>query len=197
MATRAKKVADPAGRLDAKAWTVAALVLLAEQGIDGVCIEFLAWCLGVTKGSFYWHFKDRDELHAAMLDYWRSRTTLGLIDRFDNTDGTLIERLLQLVKIVFKPNAQSGADIELSVRLWGRRDLRAQAALAEVDELRTRYIARQLMEHGMAAEEAKARSMLVYSYMRVAPTLVPLVDQKTLDLCESLLVGKRSVSPQK
>jgi AcrR family transcriptional regulator len=196
VATRAKKVADPAGRLDAKAWTVAALVLLAEQGIDGVRIELLARRLGVTKGSFYWHFKDRDELHAAMLDYWRSRTTLGLIDRFDNSDGTPIERLLQLVKIVFKPNAQSGADIELSVRLWGRRSLRAQAALAEVDELRTRYIARLLMENGMATEEAKARSMLVYSYMRVAPTLVPLVDQKTLDLCESLLVGERPVSPR-
>lgn len=59
------------GHLDADAWADAALNELAAHGIDRVRVELLAKQLGVTKGSFYWHFKDRDALLARMLDRWR------------------------------------------------------------------------------------------------------------------------------
>jgi AcrR family transcriptional regulator len=189
MATRAKNKAESNGRLDVTAWTAAALDLLSEQGIDGVRIELLARRLGVTKGSFYWHFKDRDELHVAMLDSWRRRTTLGLIERFEHSNASAIERLRQLIRLLIGPKSLHGADVELAVRLWGRRDPRAQAALAEVDELRTRYMARLLTETGMAKDEAMARSLLIYSYMRVAPSLAPLADPDVMALCEDLLLG--------
>ena len=194
MTTRAKTRPESAGRLDVAAWTVAALDLLAEQGIDGVRIELLARRLGVTKGSFYWHFTDRDELHVAMLDYWRRRTTLGLIERFEHTGAPAIERLRQLIRLLTNPRSLRGADVELSVRLWGRRDARAESALSEVDELRTRYIARLLMETGISADEAKARSLLIYSYMRVAPTLTPLADAQVFELCEKHLLGQTAVN---
>jgi AcrR family transcriptional regulator len=177
------------GRLDATAWIMAALDLLAEQGIDGVRVELLARRLGVTKGSFYWHFEDRDALHIAMLDHWRRKTTLGLIERFDHMVALPLDRVRQLINLVFAPQSRRGADVELSVRLWGRRDPRAQAALNEVDELRTRYIARQLVENGVPKMEAKARSMLIYSYMRVAPSLGALADKELLQSCEDLLLG--------
>jgi AcrR family transcriptional regulator len=62
-----------AASLDAEAWTRAAIDLLGEQGIDGVRVEVLAKLLGVTKGSVYWHFENRDPLLAAMLSDWRRR----------------------------------------------------------------------------------------------------------------------------
>ena len=57
-------------RLDAAAWIAAAFDALADGGIDAVRVEPLAKALGITKGSFYWHFADRRALLDAMLDAW-------------------------------------------------------------------------------------------------------------------------------
>ncbi len=65
-ASRAKQ--DRSARLDADAWIAAAFDALAEGGIDAVRVEPLATALGITKGSFYWHFADRRALLDAMLE---------------------------------------------------------------------------------------------------------------------------------
>jgi hypothetical protein len=86
------------------------------------------------------------------------------------------------------------ADIELAVRLWGRRDARARAALKEVDDLRLRYIAQLLENIGTPSEEAKARAVIAYSYMRVAATLIRPDDAALLDLCDDVLLGRASIT---
>ena len=53
-------------------WVAAAIDTLAEQGIDGLRIEALARRCGVTKGSFYWHFRDRRDLAEAVLAEWQA-----------------------------------------------------------------------------------------------------------------------------
>ena len=58
------------GRLSATDWAQAALDLVAEEGISAVAVEPLARRLGVTKGSFYWHFPSRDALLQAALERW-------------------------------------------------------------------------------------------------------------------------------
>ncbi|MCY7355114.1 MAG: TetR/AcrR family transcriptional regulator, partial [Lysobacter sp.] len=58
------------GRLSAEDWAQAALDMIAEQGVAAVAVEPLARRLGVTKGSFYWHFPSRDALLAAALGRW-------------------------------------------------------------------------------------------------------------------------------
>jgi AcrR family transcriptional regulator len=57
-------------RLSAEDWAQAALDLIAEQGVGAVAVEPLARRLGVTKGSFYWHFPSRDALLQAALERW-------------------------------------------------------------------------------------------------------------------------------
>jgi AcrR family transcriptional regulator len=191
---QAKAAAAPAletARLDVAAWTKAALALLAVQGIDGVRVEVLAKSLGVTKGSFYWHFKDRDALHEAMLAQWRRQATLQLIERLDRGVAAPEARLQRLLRLpVVGERSPFAADIELAVRLWGRRDTRAHAALKEVDELRLRYIAQLLENIGIPSQEADARAVLAYSYMRVAATLISPDDTGLLDLCENVLLGQ-------
>jgi AcrR family transcriptional regulator len=179
-------------RLDVGVWTKAALALLATHGIDGVRVEVLATSLGVTKGSFYWHFKDRDALHAAMLTQWRRQATLELIERLDRGVATPEARLRRLLRLpVIGERSAFAADIELAVRLWGRRDERARAALKEVDELRLHYIAQLLENSGVSGREAQARAVIAYSYMRVAATLVRPGDSALLDLCEDILLGRK------
>ena len=176
-------------RLDADAWIAAALEMLETHGIDGVRVELLARNLGATKGSFYWHFKDRDALHLAMLDSWRRRATLSLIERLDR-DLTPRERLLTLFRLPFAgPRSEQAAAVELAVRLWGRRDERALAALREVDKLRTEYIAQLLRQCGVAEEESRPRAILGYAYMRVGTLLIEGEAAEIVAMCERLLIG--------
>lgn len=187
---KAKRNSTAAGPLDAAAWSEAALDALAVRGIDGVRVEVLATALGVTKGSFYWHFKDRDALFERMLADWRKRATLRLIERLDRGNPLPADRLRRLLRLpITGERSARAADVELAVRLWGRRDPRARAALEEVDGLRLRYIAGLIEQHGAAPDEANARAVIAYAYMRVAATLVAPADTELIERCEALLIG--------
>ena len=60
--------------LSREEWIVAAIEALRSGGIDAVRIEVLARQLGVSRGSFYWHFEDRAELLATILARWEEET---------------------------------------------------------------------------------------------------------------------------
>lgn len=189
MARPATKTTETA-RLEAGDWILAGLAQLADQGISGVKVETLAKRMGVTKGSFYWHFKDRETLLAAMLADWRRRATLDIIDRLDRSEGTPAERLRRLLRLPMTGRASAwGADVELSIRLWGRHDAAARAALEEVDQVRLRYIRGLLEGAGVPADAVAARAVLAYSYMRVAGTLVGSHDAALMARCEHHLFG--------
>jgi len=171
-------------RLDGDAWMAAAFDLLATDGIDGVRVELLARKLGVTKGSFYWHFKDRDALHGALLERWRRNATLDLIQWVEQQADprVLFGQLLRMPCISRLPDQT--LDVELALRLWARRDERPAAVLQEVDELRVRHIGSLIAACGVPAEQARARAVLAYGYNRMSGRLA---DEAITDLCEQLL----------
>jgi AcrR family transcriptional regulator len=176
--------------LGATDWVEAGLQALADHGVEGIRVERLAKGLGVTKGSFYWHFRDREALLEAMLQLWRRRATLDVIERLNRTAETPVERFRALMRLQFKgTRARQGAAVELAMRLWARRDMAARAAMEEVDDLRLRYIAGLLQDCGTPPHEADARAVLAYSYMRVASTLVTIDQEATLGQCEALVMG--------
>jgi AcrR family transcriptional regulator len=159
------------GTLDVDAWIDAALAELANHGVDGVRVEVLAKRLGVTKGSFYWHFKDREALLTKSLERWRRRATLTLVERNDR--GTPAERLRQILQLPLRSRqAMQAASVELAIRLWGRGDASARATLEEVDELRLRYISQAFVDAGAASEQARARAILAYAYQQAGARLI-------------------------
>src|SRR5690606_27695040 len=86
-------------RLSAEDWAQAALDLIAEQGVAAVAVEPLARRLGVTKGSFYWHFPSRDALLQAALERWESfeqQSVFGTLEAIPNPR----ERLRNLFQMV-------------------------------------------------------------------------------------------------
>jgi len=91
-----RKPAPRPARLEAKAWEEAALAALETQGLAGVAVEPLARTLGVTKGSFYWHFTDRAALLQAALARWEARATESVIAWLATVDDPR-ERLVQLI----------------------------------------------------------------------------------------------------
>lgn len=73
-------------RLSAEDWELGALDMIAEEGVSGLSVEALARRLGVTKGSFYWHFRTREALLKAALERWEAYDERDLMTRVGAQD---------------------------------------------------------------------------------------------------------------
>src|SRR5262249_60351962 len=125
---RARRESDSGSRIGPEDWVRAGLSLLAQGGIDAVRVELLAARLGVTKGSFYWHFKDRADLRFAMLEAWRQLGTGDIIDRVEAVRGSTAEQLGRLIELR-GPNKKA-AGLETAVWAWAKVDGKAARALS-------------------------------------------------------------------
>lgn len=179
----------PQANLDVKAWVDAAFDALARGGIDAVRVERLAKDLGVTRGSFYWHFKDRAALHAAMLKEWRGAATMQIYRRLETSPKPVRSRLEHLLALPFaSPKSARAASIELAIRLWARADKSVATAVAHVDRRRLAYFAKLFEEHGASKDDARGRAFLFYAYLMAEAIIV--VDKKSgvLEACERALL---------
>jgi AcrR family transcriptional regulator len=150
-------------------WLRAGLRRLASSGIDRVRIEPLAKELGVTKGSFYWHFSDRTALLNAMLREWADTATEAVIAQAEEAGAEPQARLKRLTTI-----ASEGFDaqLELALRDWGRRDRAVGRVLEEIDGRRMSYLRQLLRESGFESIEVETRAFLLYSAL-LGYTLLP------------------------
>ena len=105
-------------RLSKEDWILGALAMLASVGVDGVKIVPLAERLGVTSGSFYWHFKNRRELYNALLDYWEREMTDTAIEaaKLIESPKERIWRLMEQVMI------HGLAQFDLAIWHWAQSD---------------------------------------------------------------------------
>jgi AcrR family transcriptional regulator len=154
--------------------------VISSTGIQGVGVEQLARRLRITKGSFYYHFRNRDELHAAMLDDWRARMVTDIIADLERV-GDPHERFRQILRLTYN-DRRADRDVETAIQSWARADARAAAALQEVDALRVDYIRRVLISCGVPAGRAEARAITVLAFVRMAPQ----VSEQILSQCEQL-----------
>lgn len=125
-------------RLNRDDWLDAAFDAAVEHGFDGVRVLVLADTLGVTRGSFYWHFKDHAELIAALLERWRATEAASNQRLQQPSSDDPVKDLEQLLDAAL---AHGGADLsnmrfELALRGLGRRDPAVAAMLLEVDQAR-------------------------------------------------------------
>lgn len=184
---------SPSGatNLDVAAWVEAAFDAMAEGGIDAVRVDPLAKRLGVTRGSFYWHFPDRDALYLAMLKHWREGASYLVYARVERgaDSKSPAERLDTLLSLPYSsPRSARAAAIELGVRLWARRDKRAAKAVRHIDRVRMDYFQKLLMQHGLDKDQARKRAFLFYAaLMAEALLFVDNRDQTRVDLREALL----------
>jgi AcrR family transcriptional regulator len=153
-------------------WIDAATELLVDGGIDRVRVDLLARELGVTRGSFYWHFRDREDLLRHVLEAWRQRATEQLTARLESAATDPREQVADVLSLPFRGRAaQRAARIELAIRAWARRDAMARQAVDEADAARIGYIAQVFSALGFAIAEARQRAWLLYSYL-IAESLV-------------------------
>ena len=164
--------------LDVAAWVDAAFDLLAEGGIEAVRVDPLAKRLGVTRGSFYWHFKDREALHKAMLKQWRKVATYQVGDRIEREAQDAGERLRRTLALPYSgPKAKRAAAIEMAIRFWARRDDEAAHAVQLIDHQRLLYYAKLFAERGHAPDDARKRAYLFYAALMSEAII--LTDEQT------------------
>jgi AcrR family transcriptional regulator len=146
-------------RTPRSAWVDAALQALGRGGPDAVRIEALAAGLGVSKGGFYWHFKDRQALLAEMLDSWEKTVVEDVIAGIESQPAAPRAKLQQLFELA--PSVDFA--VELALRDWSRRDSDVAARLHRIDHRRMEYL-RSLFGQFCADEnDVEARSMLAFS----------------------------------
>jgi AcrR family transcriptional regulator len=158
--TGAKRLDEPT--LTAADWAEAALQLIAEAGLGALTVEALAARLGVTKGSFYWHFKGRSELLADALRRWEHRATTETIAGLSAVTDARQRLILMLEAAAQPPRSRSlyaalgeAADDPTVRRVLNR------VASARIGFLETCY-----RELGLPVSQAKAKAVLAYAAYR-------------------------------
>jgi AcrR family transcriptional regulator len=152
-------------RYDREDWIKAALEVLVDQSVDAIAVESLARALNVTKGSFYWHFKDRDALLSAIVEYWRETATENVMKFVNQASPDPAERIRLLSKIAIDISQTSPmARMEIAIRAWGRRDAKVRKALLEDDKRRLSYLHQLFMECGLSEAEADLRAAILFGF---------------------------------
>jgi len=155
----------PRQQLERRDWIEAALDVLADKGLDGLRVEALAKGFKVTKGSFYWHFKDRQDLLAAVLDNWKEGRIRDVSRQAAATPGHEREQLHRVIDVYSAARNRKGVWIELAIRDWARHDAAAAAIVEEVDAWRLDCTRRLFVACGFSEDEAQSRSLLLYAYV--------------------------------
>ena len=149
-------------RLGPAEWVNAGLKALAKSGFSVLKADTLANRLGISRGSFYWHFADVSAFHTAILRRWRKIALENIIEELDSTTD---DRLETLIRRAFA----GGSGIERAVRAWATADGRARAAVEAVDAERIRYLRKLLIDAGVHPSVAGPRARIInWTYLGFA-----------------------------
>ncbi len=147
-------------RLTRDAWVEAALQVLLADGPDAVAVQPLARRLDASKGSFYWHFDNRDELLRAVLERWYQVATEDVVHAVEDAGGDPGERARRLFGRVTASSATHPGQLRL-LAATDHPDIRA--ALDRATQRRVAYVASLLRAAGMTPAVARRRATLAYA----------------------------------
>lgn len=151
--------AERQGRLSADDWAQAALDLIAETGVQAVAVEPLARRLGVTKGSFYWHFPSRDALLQAALERWENveqEALFGAVEKMPDPR----ERLRALFHMVAR---EYKSHVIYSALLKAQDHVTVNPVIERVSQRRLDYLTASFRQAGLGREDAQHRARLTYA----------------------------------
>jgi AcrR family transcriptional regulator len=156
-------------RLTKADWLQAALKILADAGIESVKIVPLAKQLGVTSGSFYWHFHNRPELYQALLDYWEREMTVNPLEAAKSFQGPPEERIWRLMERVMDTGL---AKYDIAVWHWAQFDSMAHEVFTRSINKRFSLCRWMFEQAGFDKVQAEVRSRMMVIYMMGESTLL-------------------------
>ena len=161
--TAARKTRKPAesSRLSRDDWLDAAFQAVVEGGFDKVRVLGLAAALGVTRGSFYWHFKHRDELLRSMVDWWRDQQLSFLAAL---AARQVADPASQIKAVIDFTQHTEDSHHDVAMREFARFNKVAAQAVATVDQQRVDYLAGLFRAADFTEQEALLRARALYFY---------------------------------
>jgi len=177
----ATKTAPPK-RLTRDEWLARALDILALEGGAKLRVDAICEALRVTKGSFYWHFKDRDDFVRSIVQFWSAQFTDPVVARIAEMGGAADERLKSLMRFV----SEGGfARYDVSVRAWAQQDPELVAAIVkEVDERRLAFVGSLFTDMGFKGRAAEMRALACVAYLSYEASVLA----KSADDCRSKML---------
>lgn len=182
-------------RLTRDDWIAAALAAIGESGVNAVAVEPLATRLGATKGSFYWHFANRDALLEAALQAWEAATTTDILDEVERSTSDPVEQLRLLISRVVA-HAENDP-VEPALYAAATHPV-VSAALTRVTRHRIDGTVRIFLRMGLRTAQARHHALLAYSLylgygqlVRVTPEALPQSRAAMRDYLETVLNALR------
>jgi AcrR family transcriptional regulator len=172
-----------ADQLSAEDWLDLGLRTLAKSGFTALKAEPLAKAMGVSRGSFYWHFADIGMFHAAILKHWREVAAEQVIA---NLEAVAKDR--DAVALLLRRAFSGTPALENAVRTWATVDPAARAAVQAIDHRRLGYIETLLRQAGLSADLARARAQILYwAFLGFALSDKPLPPARRAAVLEELI----------
>jgi AcrR family transcriptional regulator len=149
-------------RLNKADWLAHGLATLARHGPGALKVGPMADGLKVSRGSFYWHFRDIADFRGQLLKSWQESSTDQIIDELDARRGE--PRLLQrFAHAAFMGAAFKGRrELDRAMRSWAAEDRTVAAVVAAVDARRIARLSKFLLDAGVARERATHRAAFLY-----------------------------------
>ncbi|AHH14838.1 putative transcriptional regulator, TetR family [Nocardia nova SH22a] len=142
-------------RLSYEDWVNGALDLLAREGVTAIRIPRLCQELGVTKGSFYWHFDDLEQLMAAMADRWGAMQAEAVRALADLDSIPVEARIEKMAAMLVDARHWM---VEASVREWSRTDVTVAEAVRALDQRIFRTVQTIMLDLGFDPAQARQRA---------------------------------------
>ncbi len=172
-----------ADQLSAKDWLDLGLKTLARHGFTALKAEPLAKAMGVSRGSFYWHFADIGAYRAAILKHWRDVAAERIIANLEAASKD-DDPLLLLLRRTFS----SRLALENAVRTWATLDPLARAAVQATDRRRLSYVQNLFERSGISPGVARSRAQILYwAFLGFALSDQPLPKARQEALLEELI----------
>ncbi|MFD7325761.1 TetR/AcrR family transcriptional regulator [Streptomyces sp. NPDC059875] len=163
-------------------WLDTGFTVLRQDGARALTIDRLCVDLGLTKGSFYHHFKGMAGFKTDLLQHFEAEHTERLIADAEESGASAETRLRRLLDLVLADSENDGDRLEIAVRAWALQDAEVHALQQRVDHLRIDYLRtllRDLEERPQADSESDAdahvdaMARMLYLILIGAQQLVP------------------------
>lgn len=180
-------------RLSRNEWLARALEVLSKEGGSVLTVDALVQRLKVTRGSFYWHFKDRTDFIRQLVDHWSIVFSQKVAKETHELGGKAEERLLALMKTIVRNKLNQ---YDIPIRAWASHDSIAAHRVKMVDQYRTDYVRSLFEEMGFTGDELEMRTRTIVVFYSLEPGIflrVPSKQQvKQLKLRHALLVDPKN-----
>ncbi len=176
-------------------WLNLAARVLIERGVSQVKVLTLAGELGVSRSSFYWYFRSREDLLDQLLERWEGQNTRAVLDHAAKPAGNICRAVMHLFECFIDPT-RFDPRLDFAVREWARRSPQVRARVDAADEARVNAIRDMFLRHGFEAAEAFTRARIIY-FMQIG--YYALVENEPFEtrftLLQTYLVAYTSEEP--